>query len=122
MILKRCIDGEDQLVRFWCPACQTNHVVPVTGKRAWQFNQDFIRPTLDPSVLVTSGHHQEGWNKKDCWCTFKQKNPDSDVPFTCYRCHLFIRNGRIEYCHDCSHGLAGQTIDMVEIPQGKENA
>lgn len=31
-------------------------------------------------------------------------------------CHYFIRSGRIESCGDSSHALAGQTVDLPNIP------
>ena len=27
-------------------------------------------------------------------------------------CHSFVRNGRIEFLGDCTHGLAGKTVDL----------
>ena len=32
------------------------------------------------------------------------------------RCHIFIRDGRIQYLNDCTHALAGQTVDMIPPP------
>lgn len=108
-------------LRFWCPGCEENHVVPVTGKKAWEWNKSHDKPTLRPSVLVTSGHHIKDRGTKDCWCTYKAKHPESPVPFRCQRCHTFVTDGKIQFLKDCSHALAGQTIPMVDIPVGKEN-
>jgi hypothetical protein len=30
-------------------------------------------------------------------------------------CHSFIRNGKIEYLSECTHELAGQTVDMEDV-------
>lgn len=30
-------------------------------------------------------------------------------------CHLVIKNSQIYYFPDCSHSLAGKTIDMIEM-------
>lgn len=30
-------------------------------------------------------------------------------------CHSFIRDGRIEFLSDCTHALAGQTVDLPDI-------
>ena len=30
------------------------------------------------------------------------------------RCHLFVKNGQIEYCSDSTHSLAGKTVPMVD--------
>jgi hypothetical protein len=32
------------------------------------------------------------------------------------KCHLFVRNGVIEYLHDCKHRLAGKDVPMQHIP------
>jgi len=30
---------------------------------------------------------------------------------------LFIQDGKLKYLSDCSHGYAGQTVDMVDFPE-----
>lgn len=81
---------------FECPGCGGDlHAVnvPVEGQprpaQCWTWNGDFEKPTLAPSVLCTWGN-----------------------PLGSERCHSFIREGRIEYLSDCTHGLAGQTVDL----------
>lgn len=32
------------------------------------------------------------------------------------QCHYFIRAGRIEFCTDSKHELAGQTVPLPDIP------
>lgn len=71
---------------FHCPGCGCSHVVRVEGPGAWGWNGSMDRPTFTPSVLVTPN-----------------------------RCHLFVRDGRIEFLRDCHHALAGQTVDMAEV-------
>ena len=39
--------------------------------------------------------------------------PHADWPGT-PRCHLFVRDGRIEFLGDSEHELKGGTVDMVE--------
>lgn len=90
-----------QRYRFTCPGCG---MLPATfgwpgGKpfvthhfdASWQYNGDGERPHVSPSILVTGGG-----------------NPQ-------YRCHSFIEHGRIRFLSDCSHPLAGQTVDLPEI-------
>lgn len=85
----------DGTVLFWCPGClsyhgcQTdpNHRNPITGA-LWQWNGDMENPTLTPSILIHGGG----------------RTP---------RCHLFVRDGKIEFLSDCSHALAGQTVEMA---------
>ena len=31
------------------------------------------------------------------------------------RCHSFITDGRISFCGDSEHALAGQTVDLPEV-------
>lgn len=69
---------------FWCPGCVTHHSYDVSR---WTFNGNFEKPTFSPSLLIN------------------QHDPKT-------RCHLFVREGKIEYCSDCHHELAGKTIDM----------
>ena len=37
-----------------------------------------------------------------------------DVPKVC---HTFVTDGRIQYLGDCTHALAGQTVDMIDWPR-----
>lgn len=87
--------GEPDLC-FFCPGCKCYHGVWLKkdGYKGpvWEFNGDMERPTISPSVLVQ---------------------------FPCMEkmnvCHSFIRNGRIQYLSDCTHELAGKTIELPEI-------
>lgn len=93
-------DGSPYGVSWDCPGCEHPHVVPTVGERAWGFNGDMDRPTLTPSVLV-----YPNW-----------KDVDGNVVEHSPRCHVFIRDGRIEFLSDCTHALAGQTVDMQDVP------
>ncbi len=50
----------------------------------WTFNGDYEKPTLNPSLL-SKGQ---------------------------IRCHMFIRDGKIQFLNDSEHELAGKTVDM----------
>lgn len=76
---------------FRCPGCKCNHIFDI---RVWQFNGDFKNPTVSPSILVNGDA--------------RYFNP------TMPRCHSFVREGRIRFLSDCTHALAGQTIDIPE--------
>lgn len=87
-------DGQPEHVMFWCPGCDGPHCVP-TVKSAhqaglWYWNGSLDRPTLEPSLLTRYGGE------------------------TTLVCHLFVRDGKIEYLSDCTHRLAGQTIDVPD--------
>lgn len=96
---------------FWCMGCDMAHPINVTGGPgpSWSFNGSFDKPTFQPSVLVqfdkwvppvnTENHAQ--W-KKEPWEQTK----------VAHVCHTFVTDGRIQYLSDCTHALAGQTIDL----------
>lgn len=77
---------------FWCPGCGCGHYF--TPDR-WVWNGSRTRPTVSPSILVQYNGNDAG--------------NDGAPPA---RCHFFIRDGRIEYCSDSTHALAGQSVDM----------
>lgn len=116
------IQVRDDLVTFFCPGCNMQHHISVgegDGPR-WNWNGSKERPTFTPSVLVRNGHFAHGAKDKDCWCDYHRNNPDSDINFKCVLCHTFITDGKIQYLDDCSHELAGQTIDLPPIiPQDR---
>ncbi len=94
-------DGSLYGIRFDCLGCGDPHVVPVKpNDRGWDFNGDFDKPTLTPSILV----HPHGALAED------------GSVYQTPKCHSFVRDGRIEYCGDSTHALAGQTVDLPELP------
>lgn len=98
-------DGGHYGIRFQCPGCEEAHVLPTKPhERGWDFNGDFARPTLAPSILVYS--HKE-------YREIDGKMQVVDTP----RCHSFVREGRIEFLSDSTHALAGKTVDLPELPE-----
>jgi len=86
---------------FWCPGCDGAHQVTVgdgLGPR-WGYNGNPKSPTFTPSILVT-------YNGSDA-------GVDGAPPATC---HSFVTDGRIQFLGDCTHALAGQTVDLPEWP------
>jgi hypothetical protein len=83
---------------FRCPGCNQNHGVPVDGSRGWSWNGDGDRPTISPSIL----------------CTWDWSAKPKQV------CHSFIRDGRWEFLGDCTHALAGQTVEIPDWPHGDD--
>lgn len=103
-------------VTIICPACRDiaiangytdpaeggvagEHTVPFRGESGWFFDGNLERPTLSPSLLLTMTVGQQ-----------RQK----------FVCHSFVKDGSIQYLGDCTHPLAGQTIELPEIPQREE--
>lgn len=110
-------DGDGRTIAsFRCPGCNFTHGVWVNGGapgHSWEWNGSVEDPTFTPSVLVTTGHYIAGHEGK-CWCDLKSKEGESKA-YLCVRCHSFVRDGRIEFLSDCTHALAGQTVDLPEL-------
>lgn len=81
-------EGEVRYV-FMCPGCECGHYVRTAGpkKSIWQWNGDVKKPTVTPSLLIHST----------------------------LTCHSLIRDGRIQFLGDCTHKLAGQTVDLPDF-------
>lgn len=105
---------------FYCPGCKHNHGISTAPPGAvWSFNGDVDKPTITPSILIKSGHfclpHKPG---DDCWCTFNDKRRaegKEESRFKCTVCHSFIKDGMIQFLGDCTHELAGQTVEIPEV-------
>lgn len=94
--------GGTQLA-FQCPGCNARHAVGIgtgPGPR-WGYNGNADKPTFTPSVKVT-------------W----PATPNASEEFKEWRtervCHSFVTDGRIQFLGDCTHALAGQTVDLPE--------
>lgn len=102
-------------IAFWCPGCDGAHLVYVgegQGPR-WGYNANPDAPTFTPSILVRSGHYVDG-HSGDCWCTFEARTGEKP-DFSCSVCHSFVTDGRIQFLGDCTHSLAGQTVDLPDF-------
>lgn len=110
------------MVAFWCPGCNSNHplrVGPEGHGAAWDYNGNPDRPTFTPSVLIRSGHFIPDQAGKRCWCDYNREQVEKGkepAHFTCGVCHSFVTDGRIEFLTDCTHELAGQTVDLPPFP------
>ena len=107
----------DGLLSFYCKGCGCYHWVNTNknkGKPCWDFNGDYEKPTFSPSILVRTGHYVPEHKNDDCWCTYNAEHPDDQTAFKCSVCHSFVRDGKIQYLSDCTHELAGQTIEMED--------
>lgn len=92
-------------VWFWCPGCKgymrarvrmpnnptQEEVADQQANRQglWMWNGNEESPTIRASILTGIENGK--------------------------RCHLFITNGKIEFCGDCEHEYAGKTITLTEI-------
>ena len=74
---------------FQCPGCEVSHIVLTdAGTPQWGFNGDVDHPTVTPSIRVRGGGIG--------------------------MCHSFVEGGKIRFLNDCTHELAGQTVELPE--------
>jgi hypothetical protein len=84
---------------FYCPACDhlhafyTKHAFNGVVKETWNFDGNLDKPSFTPSLKNTCDNHPDP--KQRC-------------------CHLTVTNGKIKYHDDCSHLMAGRTIDLPD--------
>ncbi len=79
-----------------CPACKVNH----DFDKRWTFNNNFLTPTFSPSML--------------------HKPRLANGEFTGTICHSFVTDGNIWFLNDCTHDLAGQTVELPELEKVDE--
>lgn len=96
--LHNVIDRDGKVIgySFYCPGCEHMHWYEVPR---WTFNGDKGKPSFTPSLLQRSEYGPE-------------RRPRV--------CHLFLTEGRLHFCGDCTHGLAGQTVDLPDIDGGPQ--
>lgn len=85
--------GHSGHVSYWCPACDSMYSVPA---EYWNWNKDVDKPTLSPSVRMTTRPFPEGTGQVEC-------------------CHYHVREGFIEYCGDCTHSITGQKVELPDL-------
>lgn len=76
---------------FYCPGCKTN----MFWDSRWAWNGDYDKPHLTPGSPTSSP-------------SIKFNYGDNKM------CHLYIVNGQLWFCSDCTHELAGQIVEMEE--------
>lgn len=91
----------------WCPACDMAHRISL-GPGGWTWDRNLDRPTISPSIRVDGIQWAEGKHFHK-----PRHHVEAGQPTVC---HSFIRAGRWQYLGDCTHDLAGQTVDMVPLP------
>lgn len=85
---------------FYCPGCKHEHVYTVSSdKSQWHFNGSHEYPSFTPSLL----NREMDKNKV---------TGNYDVVKSI--CHLFVTDGKIIYCNDCTHELSGKIIEMID--------
>ena len=94
---------------FYCPGCEIGHSVGTEGgPPSWNFDGNLEKPTFLPSVRCFTEYSDED-------------NPDGSpkkLPAGKQRtlCHLFVKEGMIQFLSDCEHTLAGKTVPLPKWP------
>lgn len=81
---------DSTMCMFWDVGLDQPNAFYIRPGNSWSWNGDFEKPTVSPSILLTN---------------------------VAARSHLFIRDGKLQYLSDCTHELAGKTVDMVDFPE-----
>lgn len=106
-------DTTDNGLMFWCPGCDGAHRIQHgagTGPR-WGWNGDVDKPTFTPSVLLRSEMWMPPVTPKNLDEWKRQPWEQTKVASVC---HSFVTDGRIQFLSDCTHALAGQTVDLPD--------
>lgn len=94
---------------YWCPGCNAMHEIPVSKPshrgHQWSFDGNLQRPTFAPSINYRVNTPDMG------------EHYQPDIGSTV--CHHFVRAGQIQFLGDCTHALAGQTVDLPDFPADK---
>jgi hypothetical protein len=94
--------SSDIKLAFFCPGCECHHAYTIKAYNnvgpTWQWNNSMDKPTFSPSLLVNFTQWDE-----------EQKVGVKRV------CHLFMNDGKIQFLSDCTHKLAGTTVDMLDV-------
>lgn len=106
-------NSTDNGLMFWCPGCDEAHRIQhgAGGGPRWTWNGDVEKPTFTPSVLVEGVRRLTDQQHAAYLATGVHPEPEPA------RCHSFVVDGRIQFLADCTHALAGQTIDLPPWPE-----
>ena len=106
----------DEGLTYWCQGCKMPHGIKTKGSGAWTWNGDVDKPIFGPSVL----YQMDRWTPPvtpeniDQW----RAAPWEQVQVK-HVCHTFIgcngaQPGQVIFLGDCTHELAGQTLDLPD--------
>lgn len=104
-------------VHFTCPGCNCDHGVWINKanslKAQWVFNGDMDKPTFTPSILIRwVGWPDEAERDENGKLILGEDGRIKGAKDMV--CHSFVTNGMIQFLSDCTHALAGQTVELPE--------
>lgn len=92
-----CDDNEhvvcvvDDVVLFFCKGCGAQHGMKISGDDPWFFDNDFHKPTILPSLVLSRVNEQGN---------------------TVIYCHVTIIGGVARYYNNSEHKLKGKDIPL----------
>lgn len=108
-----------------CPGCGEMHQVTIKvqprGREGplWGWNGDGDAPTFTPSVLIRGVRLDMDDDELDRILAEYNLPTDRERLLADRRvntvCHSFITDGRIRFLGDCTHALAGRTVDLPDL-------
>ena len=103
---------------YWCQGCNSTHSIKTRGPGSWGWNGDVERPTFTPSVLLSGVRMTEkgeaDWKAwVDAGCPKPSPGSFDSAPHVC---HSFVTDGRVQFLTDSRHALAGQTVELADLP------
>ena len=104
-----------------CPGCNCTHAI---GAKIHSFNGNFDKPTFQPSLLVRGTEFTEkGKAEYEAWVAADYpdrggKKFDSKPQV----CHSYVTDGKIRFLNDCTHSLAGKTVELPEFTAEQKEA
>lgn len=111
---------------FFCPGCKMTHHVWVgegPGPR-WTYNGDPVSPTFLPSIKVNTTRLDMTPSEIDDMFNNTKTLEEREAILSTRRhphvCHSYITNGWIQFLTDCTHHLAGQTVQIPDFPADED--
>jgi hypothetical protein len=95
----RDADGALLGYRHWCPGCGEMHGIytnpqALRSGRFWTFDGDLQAPTFSPELVFSPSVNAD-------------------------RCRYSITAGNVIFAADSTHALAGQTVQLPDVPAGQ---
>jgi len=106
--MPKCALSTDGRLLFHCPGCDEGHGVTVNQSNSWTWNGSLDLPTISPSILVRGTAY--GPDKLH----FRKYRGGYPCETSEFVCHSFVKDGKIEFLPDCTHALAGKTVDIPD--------
>lgn len=100
--MDKIIKKKDGTLLFLCPGCNKIHVINQPERVLWEFNEKLDKPTIRPSILNKSQYKRKGKIVKSI-------------------CHSFITDGKIRFLNDCTHEMAGETVELIDVIEDNYN-